>query len=136
MVEGGDVVVAEQKKFSFVRVSRTSEKSRSSGRQTSGRVRSSGAWAKIGHGMNCTILGLRKMVRSKSRGLVDGKGWGGWGKLDPHVATQIHGPNPTKFQLTNKSQKNLGAIFGGEFSDLGRKQQHQARKHGVGDPKT
>lgn len=34
--------------------------------------------------------------------LVDGKGWGGWGKLDPHTATQIHGPNPTKFHHTNK----------------------------------
>ena len=47
--------------------------------------------------------------------LVDGKGWGGWGKLDPHAATQIHGPNPTKFHHTNKSQKKFGAIFGGDF---------------------
>ena len=75
------------------------------------------------------------MVRSKSSDMVDEKGWGGWGKLDPHAETQIHGPNPTKSQLTNKSQKN-GAIFGGEFSELGRKQQNQARKHGVGAPKT
>ena len=68
--------------------------------------------------------------------LVDGKGWGGWGKLDPHATTQIHGPNPTKSQLTNKSQIKFGAIFGGEFSDLEQKQQNQARKHGVGAPKT
>ena len=72
---------------------------------------------------------------SKSSDLVDGKGGGGWGKLDPHAATQIHGPSPKKSQLTNKSQKNW-AIFGGEFSDLGQKQQNQARKHGVGAPKT
>ena len=78
----------------------------------------------------------KKIVRSKSRGLVDGKGWGGWGKLDPHIATQIHGPNSTKSQLINKSQKKIGAILGGEFSELGRKQQNQARKHGVGAPKT
>ena len=64
--------------------------------------------------------------------LVDGKGWGGWGKLDPHTATQIHGPNPTKFHHTNKSQKKIGGYFWWGFSDLGRKQQNQARKHGVG----
>ena len=50
--------------------------------------------------------------RQNSNELVDGKGWG---KLDPHAATQIHGPNPTKSQLTNKSQKKIGAIFGGDF---------------------
>ena len=48
-------------------------------------------------------------------------GFRGWkvgklgGKLDPHVAKQIHGSNPTKLHHTNKSQKNLGAIFGGDF---------------------
>ena len=47
--------------------------------------------------------------------LVDGKGWGGWGKLDPHAATQIHGPNPKKSQLTDKSQKNLGLFLVGIF---------------------
>ena len=48
--------------------------------------------------------------------MVDGKGWGGGGKLDPHAATQIHGPNPTKSQLTNKSQKkNLGLFLWGIF---------------------
>ena len=98
MQKCGAVVVTTMKKFSFVRVDRTS-----------------GAWVKIGHGMNCEISGKNKMVRSKSSDLVDGKGWGGWGKLDPHVATQIHGSNPTKLQHTNKSQKKIGAIFGGDF---------------------
>ena len=60
--------------------------------------------------------------------LVDGNHGRDRGKLDPHAATQIHGPNPTKSQLTNKSQKKFGAIFGGEFSDLGQEQQNQARK--------
>ena len=55
-------------------------------------------------------------------------------KLDPLVAKQIHGSNPTKLHHTNKSKK-IGAIFGGEFSDLGQKQQNQGRKHGVGAPK-
>ena len=40
-----------------------------------------------------------------------------------------------KSQLTNKLQKKIGAIFGGEFSELGRKHKNQARKHGVGAPK-
>ena len=111
----GAVVVTKLKKFSFVRVGRTSGLGRSSGRRTSGLGRTSGAWAKIGHGMNCAISGWRKMVRSKSSGFVNGKGWGGWGKLDPHVATQIHGSNPTKLHHTNKSQKKIGAIFGGDF---------------------
>ena len=33
------------------------------------------------------------------------------------------------------NKKKIGAIFGGEFSDLGQKHQNQARKHGVGGPK-
>ena len=75
------------------------------------------------------------MVMLKSSRLADGKERGEWEKLDPHAATQIHGPNPTKSQLTNKSQKKIGAIFGGELLDLGQKHQNQARKHGVGAPK-
>ena len=56
------------------------------------------------------------MVRSKSSDMVDGKGWGGWGKLDPPAATEIHGPNPTKSQLTNKShKKKLGLFLVGIF---------------------
>ena len=116
VVECGVVVVVEVTKFSFVRVLRTSGLLRSSGRcRTSDLVRTSEAWAKIGLGKNCEISGKKEMVRSKSSDLVDGKGWGGWGKLDPHVATQIHGPNPTKSQLTNKSQKKLGLFLVGNF---------------------
>ena len=58
------------------------------------------------------------------------------GMLDPLETKQIHGSKSTKHHQTNKSQKKLGAIVGGEFSDLGRKQQNQARKRGVGAPKT
>ena len=61
----------------------------------------------------------------------NGNGCVGSGKLDPHGATQIHESNPTKLHYTNKSQKNWGYFWWG-FSDLGRKQQNQARKHRVG----
>ena len=37
------------------------------------------------------------------------------GKLDPLVTKQIHGSKSTKHHQTNKSQKKLGAIFGGDF---------------------
>ena len=69
------------------------------------------------------------------------EGFRGWkvGKLgemlDPLETKQIHGSKSTKHHQTNKSQKNLGYFWWG-FSDLGRKQQNQARKHGVGAPKT
>ena len=50
---------------------------------------------------------------------MDGR-WGkDGGKLDPLETKQIHGSKSTKDQ-TNKSQKKFGAIFGGEFSNLGR----------------
>ena len=55
---------------------------------------------------------MAKMV--KSRGFCGWKGWGKGEKLDPLKTKQIHGSNPTKFQHTNKSQKN-GAIFVGNF---------------------
>ena len=48
-------------------------------------------------------------------------GFRGWkvgklgGKLDPLETKQIHGSKSTKHHQTNKSQKNLGAIFGGDF---------------------
>ena len=117
VVESGGCGGGLLTKISFVRVLLTSGVLRSSGlRRTSDLFGSSGAWAKIGLGKkNCEISGKKKMVRSKSSGLEDGKGWGGWGKLDPHAATQIHGPNPTKSQLTNKSQKNLGLFLVGNF---------------------
>ena len=48
-------------------------------------------------------------------------GFCGWkrvkdgGKLDPLETKQIHGSKTTKHHQTNKSQKKLGAIFGGDF---------------------
>ena len=116
VVESGEVVVAELKKISFVRLLRTFGGLRSSGRRMSGGARSSGAWAKIGHGKNNSSSWRMMVERSNSSDFVDGKGWRGWGKLDPHVATQIHGSNPTKLHHTNKSQKKIGAIFVGQFS--------------------
>ena len=35
--------------------------------------------------------------------------------LDPLETKQIHGSKSTKHHQTNKSQKNMGAIFGGDF---------------------
>ena len=57
-------------------------------------------------------------------------GFRGWkegklgGMLNPLETKQIHGSKSTKHHQTNKSQKNLGAIFGGEFSNLGQNQQN------------
>ena len=51
---------------------------------------------------------------------VEGKVEMDGGMLDPLETKQIHGSNPTKSHQTNKSQKKIGAIFGGEFSNLGR----------------
>ena len=56
--------------------------------------------------------------------------------LDPLETKQIHGSKSTKHHQTNKSQKKIGGYFWWGFSDLGRKQQNQARKHGVGAPKS
>ena len=53
--------------------------------------------------------------RRENRDCVDGKGGDEGGNLDPLVAKQIHGLNPTKFHHTNKSQKKIGAIFVGKF---------------------
>ena len=41
-----------------------------------------------------------------------------------------------KISTHEQITKKIGAIFGGELLDLGRKQQNQARKHGVGATKT
>ena len=46
------------------------------------------------------------------------RGWkeGKLGKmLDPFETKQIHGSKSTKHHQTIKSQKKLGAIFGGDF---------------------
>ena len=37
------------------------------------------------------------------------------GKLDLPATHEIRGSNPTKLHHTNKSQKKIGAIFGGDF---------------------
>ena len=42
--------------------------------------------------------------------------------LDPLETKQIHGSKSTKHQQTNKLQKKLGAIFGGDFRILGQNQ--------------
>ena len=39
--------------------------------------------------------------------------------LDPLETKQIHGSKSTKLHQTNRSQKKIGAIFGGELSKLG-----------------
>ena len=51
----------------------------------------------------------------KSGGFCGWKGWGKGEKLDPLETKQIHGSKPTKSQHTNKSQKQIGAIFVGNF---------------------
>ena len=73
-----------------------------------------------------------------SEDFVDGN-WGKDGeKLDLSATHEIRGSNPTKLHHPNKSQKNIKiwGYFWWGFSDLGRKQQNQARKRGVGAPKT
>ena len=50
-----------------------------------------------------------------SEDFVD-ENWGEDGeKLDLSATHEIQGSNPTKLHHTNKSQKKLGAIFGGNF---------------------
>ena len=61
------------------------------------------------------------MERSNPSDFVDGNGGEYGEKLDPHVANQIHGSNPTKLHHTNKSQKKNWGYFWWGFSDLGRK---------------
>ena len=49
------------------------------------------------------------------RKFMDGN-WGEVdGKLDLPATHEIRGSNPTKLHHTNKSQKKIGAIFGGDF---------------------
>ena len=59
------------------------------------------------------------------------------GKSKIHeLHTESTDQNQQNILKTNKSQKKIGVIFWWGFSDLGRKQQNQARNHGVGAPKT
>jgi hypothetical protein len=61
-------------------------------------------------------------ANSRVSRILDGfRGGDGGEKLDPLVAKQIHGANPTKFHHTNKSQKNLGGYFWWGIFGLGRK---------------
>ena len=74
--------------------------------------------------------------RQNSKEFVDGN-WGKVdGKLDLPATHEIRGSNPTKLHHTNKSQKKIGAIFVGQFSNKGQKQQNQARKHNGEAPKS
>ena len=73
-------------------------------------VQAPGSWA---NEMNS--MGKRATPGQNSDDLVDENCGEDGGKLDPHVAKQIRGSNPTKLHHTNKSQKKLGAIFGGDF---------------------
>ena len=56
--------------------------------------------------------------------------------LDPLETKQIHGPKSTKHHQNQQITKKFWGYFWWGFSDLGRKQQNQARNHGVGAPKT
>ena len=69
----------------------------------------------FGHRMNNTSSRWRWSNWSNPSDFVDGNGGEDGGKLDPHVSKKMHGSNPTKLHHTNKSQKKLGAIFGGGF---------------------
>ena len=52
----------------------------------------------------------------KSERFVDGNGGEYGEKLDPHMANQIHGSNPTELHHTNKSPKKIvGLFFVGNF---------------------
>ena len=55
--------------------------------------------------------------------IVEGKVEMDGGMLDPLETKQIHGSNPTKHHQNQQITKKIGAIFGGEFSNLGRNQQ-------------
>ena len=100
-------------------------------RGTRADVRAPGSWSN-----EMISMGKRATPGQNSYKFVDGNCGEEGEKLDPHVAKQIRGSNPTKLHHTNKSQKKLGLFFWWGFSDLGRKQQNQARKHGVGAPRT
>ena len=65
-------------------------------------------------------LGRKWMIsRAQFDGFCGWKGGKDGGKLDPLETKQIHGSKSTKHHQTNKSQKELGAIFWWGFSDLG-----------------
>ena len=55
--------------------------------------------------------------------------------LDPLETKKIHGSNPIKPHQTNKSQKKIGAIFGGEFSNFRTKSSQRRLENGGRDTK-
>ena len=59
---------------------------------------------------------------------MDGNGGDDGGKLDPLVAKQIHGSNPTKLHHTNKLQKIVGGYFWWGFSKLGKNRTKSSQK--------
>ena len=61
---------------------------------------------------------------------VDGNCEDDGGKLDPHVAKQIHGSNPTKHHHTNKSQKKLGLFLVGIFGIRTKKNKNKLENKG------
>jgi hypothetical protein len=54
--------------------------------------------------------------------------------LDPLETKQIHGSKSTKHHQTNKSQKKIGAIFGGDFRNWDKINKRRLEKEGVGAP--
>ena len=61
-------------------------------------------------------FGRKKWISGSKFAGFDGWKMGKLGEmLDPLETKQIHGSKSTKHHQTNKSQKNLGAIFGGDF---------------------
>ena len=60
----------------------------------------------------------RGQIRGKNSEEFVDENWGKDGeKLDLPATHEIRGSNPTKLHHTNKSQKKIGAIFVGQFSD-------------------
>ena len=71
------------------------------------------------------ILGRKRMIsRSKFERFRGWKVEKIGEMLHPLETKQIYGSNPTKLSQTNKSQKKIGAIFGGDFLISGRTQQN------------
>ena len=75
------------------------------------------------------MSGVPEPARTRCKRGLRGKNWVDfsdeiWGKveekLDPHVAQQIHGTNSTKSCQINRSQKNFGALFVGNFFEIGK----------------
>ena len=65
-------------------------------------------------------------------------GWKSWERWGKARSTRCKADPWIKSNKTSSHQqitKKIGGYFWWRFSDLGRKQQNQARKHGVGAPK-